>query len=111
MPAAGFQCSVPDSRVPLIQADGVFVVVDDGAAIAAGYPILERLVITEATRYPNGIAGLIIVPMGARPPRDEVRAAIRETLGNVTKHIRSMFSRSGGLLIHRLKTVWGRMRL
>jgi hypothetical protein len=90
MPAADVHCSVPDPRVPLILADALFVVVDDGAAVATDYPILERIVIHEAKRFPNGIAGLIIVPRNARPPREEIRAAIRETLRNVGKHIRSI---------------------
>jgi len=90
MQAAAVQCSVPDSRVPLILADSVFVVVDDGAAVATDYPILERLVVQEAKRYPSGIAGLIIVPHGARAPREEIRTAIRDSIANVTKHLRSL---------------------
>ena len=50
------QCLVPDPRVPLILAGNLFVVVDDGVAIASDYPILEQVVLKEARAHPTGIA-------------------------------------------------------
>jgi hypothetical protein len=90
MAGADINCVVPDQRVPLILAGNVFVVVDDGAAVATDYPILERILVKEARRYPKGIACVCIVPPSARPPREEIRVAIRATLRNVDKSLASV---------------------
>jgi hypothetical protein len=87
---AKIQCVVPDSRFPLILAGNLFVVVDDGLAVAADYPILGLVVVREARAYPTGVACVCIIPPNARPPREEIRDAIRATFANVQKHFASV---------------------
>jgi hypothetical protein len=81
------ECVVPDSRVPLIVAGNVFVVFDDGAALATDYPIIQRIIAKEARQFPKGMVCLTIIPPNAKPPREEIRDAIRDAFGNVTKHL------------------------
>jgi hypothetical protein len=84
------QCVVPDARVPTILAGNLMVVVDDGVAVASDYPILERIALKEARAHPTGLAFLCIVPANASPPREEVRAAIREAFANVSQILASV---------------------
>ena len=84
------QCSVPNPRLPLIFAGALFIIVDDGVTVASDYPHLERLIVKEARRFPNGMACITIVPPNARPPREEIRAAIREAFITVHKHLASV---------------------
>jgi hypothetical protein len=87
---AGSDCSVPDSRVPIILIGPVFIVLDDGALVASDYPIMERVVVHESRRRAAKLACVTIVPATAKPPDEDNRVAIRKTLATVTPHLTSL---------------------
>jgi hypothetical protein len=85
--AAELQCTVPEPRVPLILVGRVFIVLDDGASVASDYLVMERIILKEVRSHPRGMACLTIIPPNAKPPREEIRTAIRQTIGNVSQHL------------------------
>jgi hypothetical protein len=63
-----------------IQWQDLFAVVDDGAIPLARYNAIEGAMQEQAKLFPLGIAFLVILPPGARPPPEEVQRTVRERL-------------------------------
>jgi hypothetical protein len=76
--------------LPVVLWADIFALVDQGNALPSDYPILERMVLEQATKHLGGLGGLVIIPSAAKPPPEEVRRAIRELLTNVNPHVRCL---------------------
>jgi hypothetical protein len=76
--------------MPVVLWSDIFVVVDQGNAVAGDYPELQRLVLAEGRKHPGGLGGLVIIPAAATPPPEEVRRAIRDLLTNITPQLRCL---------------------
>jgi hypothetical protein len=64
----------------IIQWQDLFVLVDDGAIPLSGYGSIESAIRDQAGGYPRGVAVLCILPAHAKPPPDEVKRSVKETL-------------------------------
>jgi hypothetical protein len=63
-----------------IQWQDLFAIVDDGMIPVERYETFELAMHEQAKRFPDGIAFLVILPPGARPPPDAVQRTVRERL-------------------------------
>jgi hypothetical protein len=63
--------------------EDIFVVIDDGRGQASDYQILRGMVADQSSRYERGLGCLAVIPSNAKPPSEEVRASINETLESV----------------------------
>jgi hypothetical protein len=64
----------------IIQWQDLFVLVDDGAIPISGYGLVETAIRDQAAVYPRGVAVLCILPAHAKPPPDEVKRIVKDTL-------------------------------
>jgi hypothetical protein len=76
--------------VPVIIWRDLFVLVDKGSAKVSDYPILERMVLDQSTRYPEGLGCIVIIPATASPPPDDVRQAIKDVLTRLAPKLRCL---------------------
>jgi hypothetical protein len=67
----------------IIQWQDLFALVDDGSIPLPRYDAIEAAMHEQARRCAGGIAFLIILPPGARPPPDEVQRSVRERLARL----------------------------
>jgi hypothetical protein len=80
----------PRVPMPVVLWNDIFVLVDQGNAVASDYPNLQRLVLEQGKKHPGGLGGLVIIPAAASPPPEEVRRAIRDVLTQVTPQLRCL---------------------
>jgi hypothetical protein len=80
------------SLVPLkfILVEDVFVLIDDGSAVAADYTNLGNHVRKQAANSPGGIGALTIIPREAKAPSPEVRNAINDLLARLGPSLRCL---------------------
>jgi hypothetical protein len=69
----------------IIQWQDLFAIVDDGAIPLSRYDEIEAAMRLQARGFPGGIAFLIILPPGARPPPDAVQHSVRDRLARLGK--------------------------
>jgi hypothetical protein len=60
----------------------LFAVVDDGAIPLSQYAPIEEAMKEQAAAFPGGIACLVILPPGAKPPPDDVKARVKALLNS-----------------------------
>jgi len=58
----------------------IFVVVDNGKVPVSEYSSLKKRVVDQASRFKEGVGGLVIIPQSATPPPQDVRDAINDAL-------------------------------
>jgi hypothetical protein len=63
-----------------VQWQDLFAVVDDGAVPLLRYDEIETAMKAQAKAFPTGIACLVILPPGARPPPDDVKGRVKRLL-------------------------------
>jgi hypothetical protein len=63
-----------------VQWHDLFVVVDDGAIPIADYDPIEAAMKEQAAAFPAGVACLVILPPGAKPPPDATKARVKSLL-------------------------------
>ena len=63
-----------------VQWHDLFVVVDDGAIPLAEYDPIEKAMKAQTDAFSTGIACLVILPPGAKPPPDLVKARVKALL-------------------------------
>jgi len=80
----------PRPPMPVVLWNDIFVLVDQGNAVAGDYPNLQRMVLEQGKKHPGGLGGLVIIPAAASPPPEEVRRAIRDVLNDVTPQLRCL---------------------
>ena len=73
-----------------IQWQDLFVMVDDGTVPLARYGPIETAVREQAKAYPQGIAVLAILPADAKPPPDDVKRAVKNTLMRMAPSMSSL---------------------
>lgn len=66
-----------------VQWQDLFAVVDDGAIPLSRYDEIELAMKAQAKAFPTGIACLVILPPGARPPPDDVKARVKGLLSGM----------------------------
>lgn len=67
-------------NIQVILWNDVFVVVDNGSGRARDYKVLHELVTQRTLHVTRPLGCLVIIPRGAKPPPQEVRAALDATL-------------------------------
>ena len=70
-----------------VQWQDLFAVVDDGAIPLGRYDLIEAAMKEQAKSVPTGIACLVILPPGARPPPDAVKARVKALLGGLAPNM------------------------
>ncbi len=80
----------PSPPVPVIIWRDLFVLVDKGSAKVSDYPMLERMVLDQSERYPEGLGCVVIIPANAIPPPDDVRQAIKDVLTCLAPKLRCL---------------------
>jgi hypothetical protein len=70
-----------------IQWQDLLVLVDNGSIPAAQYVALEGMLRDQAKLYPKGVAILCILPPDARPPPDDVKQFVKNTLIRIAQSI------------------------
>lgn len=65
-----------------VQWHDLFVVIDDGAIPLQQYEPIETAMKEQAAAFPSGIACLVILPPGAKPPPDAVKARVKALLSS-----------------------------
>src|SRR5579859_2075365 len=68
------------SRIQVILWEDIFTVIDDGRGQVSDYEVLRRMVIEQSAHYRSGVGCLAVITADAKPPLDEVRAALNQTL-------------------------------
>ena len=63
-----------------MQWQDLFVVVDDGSIPLAHYEAIEAAMKDQSRAFPTGIACLVVLPPGARPPPDDVKLRVKNLL-------------------------------
>lgn len=63
-----------------IQWQDLFTIIDDGAIPLARYDPIESAMRDQARQFPDGIACLVILPPGAKPPPDDVKKGVKGLL-------------------------------
>lgn len=63
-----------------VQWQDLFAIVDDGTIPLARYESFELAMQEQIRQFPAGIAFLVILPAGARPPPDDVQRSVKERL-------------------------------
>lgn len=58
----------------------LFVIVDDGSIELERYEPIEEAAEAHAKRCPQGMACMVILPPGARPPPDDVKRGVKDLL-------------------------------
>lgn len=76
---------IPSQRLAVkagqfIHWQDLFVIVDDGSIPLMRYGTIENAMQTHAKQFPSGVACLVILPPGTRPPPDETQKAVKELL-------------------------------
>ena len=66
-----------------IQWQDLFVIVDDGSIDLEGYKPIVEAAEAHAKRYPQGIACMVILPPGAKPPPEDVKRGVKDLLTRV----------------------------
>lgn len=66
-----------------VQWHDLFVVVDDGTISLAQYDPIEKAMKAQAAAFDTGIACLVILPAGAKPPPEEVKARVKALLNGL----------------------------
>ncbi|HET9621389.1 MAG TPA: hypothetical protein VFP84_08495 [Kofleriaceae bacterium] len=66
------------------------MMVDDGLVPPPRYSVIAAAMRDQAAMYPHGISILCILPPETRPPSDEVKRAVKETLTRVTSSLGSL---------------------
>lgn len=74
----------------IIQWQDLFVLVDDGLIPVSGHAPLEAAIREQAGAFPKGVAMLIILPPHAKPPPDEVKRTVKETLTRLAMSLSSL---------------------
>lgn len=74
----------------IIQWQDLFALVDDGAIPLAGYGRIETTIREQAALFPRGVAVLCILPAHAKPPPDDVKRAVKETLNRLSASITTL---------------------
>lgn len=64
----------------IIQWQDLFALVDDGTIPMSRLHTIEAAMHQQVRQFPDGIAFLVILPPGARPPPEEVQRSVRERL-------------------------------
>jgi hypothetical protein len=70
----------PVSAGNYVQWHDLFVIIDDGAIPVRDYDRIEVAMTRQAELCPDGLACLVILPPGARPPPDDVKERIKQLL-------------------------------
>jgi hypothetical protein len=64
----------------IIQWQDLFVIVDDGSIDLRGYEPIVEATEAHAKQCPQGIACMVIIPPGAKPPPDDVKRGVNDLL-------------------------------
>ena len=63
-----------------VQWQDLFAIIDDGSTPLARYDAIEAAMLDQAKKFPQGIACLVILPPGAKPPPDDVKRCVKDQL-------------------------------
>lgn len=61
-----------------IQWHDLFAIVDDGTLPLVRYEAIENAMQAHARQFPSGIAVMAILPVGAKPPPEDVQKAVKD---------------------------------
>jgi hypothetical protein len=64
----------------IIQWQDLFVIVDDGTVPPTRYDAMERALQEQAKHCPFGVACMVVLPPGAKPPPDNVKHTVKDLL-------------------------------
>jgi hypothetical protein len=64
----------------IIQWQDLFVIVDDGTVPPTRYDMMERALQEQAKQCPSGIACMVVLPPGAKPPPDDIKHRVKNLL-------------------------------
>jgi hypothetical protein len=81
---------VPLSAGQFLQWHDLFVVIDDGAIPLPRYDEIETAMLAQAKSHPTGITCLVILPVGARPPAQDVKDRVKSLLGQLGPSLRAL---------------------
>jgi len=73
-----------------IQWHDLFVLVDDGAIPLVRYETIENAMQVQARQFPSGIACLVVLPPGTKPPPDDVQKAVKDLLTRLAPSLSSL---------------------
>src|ERR1051325_8166134 len=86
-PAGTGRQEVDVSLGQYFQWQDLFMVVDDGTIPLSRYAPIEVAIREQGKQFPQGVAILVILPPGARPPPDEVKRHVKGVLTRVASSI------------------------
>jgi hypothetical protein len=73
-----------------VEWQDVFAVIDDGCIPLAQYDVIEAAMRAQAERCGTGIGCLVILPAGATPPADPIKARVTSLLTSLGRDLRCL---------------------